>query len=1290
MAERDIRTHEVTFCSRVSKWADSIFENTPALSFKRTEIEESKGINRKRSDLRVYGANKKLILAGEVKLPGTAEGRNAYNSALVEDSYQKASNMGAEFFFTWNVNKLVLFDAKLWHLPIMERRVKDYDLGLDLDNPDDVSRAEVEKRIQTFLADFFADLQAIMEGKQPDWGMPPDEFFIRAFESHISWPVKLTAEFLWAKSAAEKQFDALLQEWMAADQGWQVIRNDPQGWRMLIDRAARTLCYVFSNRLLFYESVRRKFDELKELQVPKMVSSANELYLHFQKTFQKAVDATGDYETLFYPAEKDWAGPLIFGHEHSLEAWRSVLENLRPFNFKEIRTDILGGIFKKLIAPEERHKFGQHYTNEDLVDVVNAFCIRHAEANMLDPAGGSGSFVVRGYHRKAWLKHNETRKHASVSHQDWLRQIYVVDISLFAAHLCTLNLAARDIRDEENYPRVRRGNFFEVAATVSKKKPFCLLPQGLQGERTPGPVYLPPLDAVVGNPPYVRQELIPRRGQKGVKPMQAKEDLLELCAEFWPNLKLSGRSDLHCYFWPTATHLLKDNGWFGFLVSSSWLDVEYGFALQSWVLTNFKIHAILESNAEPWFEDARVKTCAVILQRCDDPAERNAQLVKFVRLDTPLKNILGERPDENARQTAAEEFRAEILACKKSATRDGWRVIVKKQKDLWEDGLRAGRLFEMQKQRDLAEGLRGVNPAEGDGEEGEDNGVYDENGNGLLHDDGGIGYGPKYGGGKWGKYLRAPNLYFQIMERYANHFVPLGEITTIRRGITSGCDAFFMPRDVSQKFLEDYSKLEWNDAPLHTHCKRAEVESGKVKLILAGDGTVHPIESEYLKPEVHSLMSISRPVLTATELNRLILFVSAPMEKLKGTYVQKYLRYGEKTSFASKKSKAVPVPQRSTCVGREPWYDLTFTKSGHFIWPKSQQYRHVIVHNKNRLIVNCNLYDVTVVDEKECSPELLAAVLNSTLVGLVKIYFGRYAGTEGNLKTEVVDVNLLEVPDPRHVSKAVAKKLEDAFARLCKRDTRAMVEEEFMECHDPKRAKKLAEKPIGMPWELEQPDRRALDLAVFELLGVSAAAEREKLCDELYHETANHFRQIRIVEIQKQEQRAGTEDRAFRTDELAADLWDSLPDEDKQPLVPWIASEVTDILTVNIPEGHASLPDANDMLDANTIFFRQPKGGKAVTQPLALPSRSHAEMIHLLTQHSIYGAVRLPKTEKAAQSLQARLIARLATLAAKANELARSRTGDEKRATELAHLLEFWMTHGKPRRESKQKETQEP
>ena len=1001
---------------------------------------------------------------------------------------------------------------------------------------------------------------------------------------------------------------------MSKDQGWQVIRNDLNGWRELIDRAARTLCYVFANRLLFYESVRRKFDELKQITVPKKPGQPLDLLAHFNKAFQRAMEVTGDYETLFYPMEADWAAPAIFMHELAPDAWRSVLGELDQFNFKEIRTDILGGIFQRLIAPEERHKFGQHYTNEDLVDVVNAFCIRKADDVVLDPACGSGSFLVRAYHRKAHMNPSRT-------HQDRIAEIYGSDISLFAAHLATLNLASRDINEEENYPRIARRNFFEIR----EKKEFWKLPQGLHGEKKSMPIFLPKLNAVVGNPPYVRQELIPKRNEKP-KPKHdtAKEDLFELCKSLW-GVELTGRSDLHCYFWPASTAFLKEDGWFGFLVSSSWLDVEYGFALQEWVLKNFKIHAILESNAEPWFEDARVKTCAVILQRCDDPKERLEHLVKFVRLDTPLADILGERPDENSRQTAADKFRDIISRCKQDTARDKFRIVVVPQKKLWDDGLRAGKLFALQKQRDLSEGVRQGNG----GDDDDENGVYDENGNGVLHDGGGIGYGPKYGGGKWGKYLRAPNLYFQIMEGYASRFVPLGEIATIRFGVKSGCDAFFMPRDVSQEFLDDYSKLEWNDAPLHTHCKRVEVESGDVILVRAGDGTVHPIEKEYLKPEVHSLMNVSRPVVSAKDLDRLVLFVSERLDKLKGTYVLKYLRYGEHNAFASTKSKAVPVPQRSTCANRDPWYDLTYTKCGHIIWPKAQQYRHIIVHNKNRIIVNCNLYDVTAVDEKESPPELLAAILNSTLIGLAKIYFGRYAGTEGNLKTEVVDVNLLEIPDPRDIPKSIAEKLRNAFRQLCTRITGGMVEEALMECKSSERAKKLAENLIELPEELKQPDRRALDLAVFELLGVSNASAREKLVDELHWETANHFRQIRIVEIQKQEQRSKSEGREFRTDELAADLWDSLPEDDKQSLAAWLASQIDDGLPVNIPESDGcSLPDANDFLDASSVFFHLPGAAKKEAQKISLPSRAHAELVHFAWQQKILGNVHIAQNRK--------------------------------------------------------------
>src|SRR5439155_10339415 len=204
MAASEIRTHEVTFCSRVSGWANALFDAHPEWPFRRAEIEESKAINRKRSDLRIHGDAGKLLLAGEVKMPGTAEGRSPYNADLVEDSARKADNAAAEFFFTWNVNQFLLFDRKKWHLPVMERRVKDYPLGLDLEKPSDVDRPDAEARIKTFLSDFFSELAAIIEGTQPEWGMRLDEWFIRAFESHVSWSAKLTAEFLSIQSASNK------------------------------------------------------------------------------------------------------------------------------------------------------------------------------------------------------------------------------------------------------------------------------------------------------------------------------------------------------------------------------------------------------------------------------------------------------------------------------------------------------------------------------------------------------------------------------------------------------------------------------------------------------------------------------------------------------------------------------------------------------------------------------------------------------------------------------------------------------------------------------------------------------------------------------------------------------------------------------------------------------------------------------------------------------------------------------------------------------------------------------
>ncbi|HEY1343177.1 MAG TPA: N-6 DNA methylase [Bryobacteraceae bacterium] len=910
-------------------------------------------------------------------------------------------------------------------------------------------------------------------------------------------------------------------------------------------------------------------------------------------------------------------------------------------DFHEVPSDVVGRIFQKLIGPDERHRYGQHFTGDDAVDLINGFCIRAASDAILDPACGSGSFLVRAYYRKRHLD-------AQRPHRALIGELFGCDISLYPAHLATLNLAAREINDEANYPRIARRNFFDFQPA----HPFCQVPAPADPSQHL-PILLPALDAVVGNPPYVRQEKVEKKD---------KARFGKIAADAWPGLRLSGRSDLHCYFWPAAARLLKADGYFGFLTSSSWMDVEYGFALQGWMLRHFRILAVMESAAEPWFEDARVKTCAAILQRCDDEATRMANRVRFVRFARKLGDIIRVPPgqDEDARQAAIEALRRRILNANADEQDDDLRIIVKRQGDLWADGVRAGAIL----------GNGAADESEDD-EESEDIAEMQETGAASSM----FGHEPEdYRAGKWGRYVRAPDVYFDIMRRLGSRFVPLGEIATIRFGVKTGCDAFFMPKDVTAAMLAKHE----SDRAFREHCggaPREEVASGKLRIIEAGDGSVHPIEAEYLSPELHSPMEIDRPIVRAADLDRVILLADEPMDKLKAKspWVWRYLRYGTTAIFASRKSKPVPVPERSSCAARDPCYDLTaLIRPGIAFWPMAQQYRHIIAGNPERLICNHRLFDVASNRLADMEQRTLVAILNSTLVGLFKTFYGRYTGTEGSLDTEVIDVRLVDVPDPRGVPVELAKRLTDALHRMSQREVGRLVEEQLMDCHTPERARKLAAGPLVHAHELRQADRRDLDDAVFELLGVSDPAERAELIRRPHDATAQHFRDIRVVEIDKMVQRAKSETKRFSVHDLAADIWDAAELADSAPLADWLGRRPDCDAIVNVPEERPAVLLDNPLFGDDTVYF-----GKGRKVHLSCSSRGQAELVAVLATLGVTGEVKIPETPSACVELQRQVNDRMERAQSRFLELARSRTGDERIREQLMEVLERWFALGR-------------
>ncbi|HEY7152641.1 MAG TPA: N-6 DNA methylase [Gemmataceae bacterium] len=1241
--------HEVDFCVQMASAVNQLVAQNPALyPFHEARVEGfgTGAGRRKHKDLRFFHHGK-VALCGEVKLPGTPEGQSAFHHAVMTDANAKADNAGVRYFFTWNVNEFVLWDRSLWDRPLLERRIRLWRLPRTLASPEEVAREDNLSFIKTrFLPELLRELADILSGRRRDWAMPPDDVFIRSLESHLDWPIQLLSAYILHQANTVKSFDLRVQSWMR-EQDWTFTRTPHEEWAKAVDNMAKTLAYVWANRLIFYKALRPRFADLPRLELKAAVKKPAEALTTFTGFFKQAVERSGDYEPLLMPEAPDWATELVFHPANALDAWRGLLRGIEAVDFHEVPSDVVGRIFQKLIGPDESQRYGQHFTADDAVDLINGFCIRAAGDVVLDPACGSGSFLVRAYYRK---RHLEARR----PHRDLIGELFGCDISMYPAHLAMLNLAAREINDEANYPRIARRNFFDFET----RQPFCQLPAP-GNSREHVSVMLPALDAVVGNPPYVRQEKVEKKD---------KVRFGKIAGDAWPGLRLSGRSDLHCYFWPAAAQLLKPDGYFGFLTSSSWMDVEYGFALQGWMLRHFRILAVMESAAEPWFEDARVKTCAAILQRCDDEAARMSNRVRFVRFARKLADLIGvpSGQDEDARQTAIESLRRRILDADADEQDDDLRIIVKAQGDLWADGVRASAIL-------------GNGAAAKDMNEDED----DERDEEIIETpqaavvSGMFGHEPQdYRAGKWGRYVRAPDIYFDIMRRFGKRFVALGEIATIRRGITSGCDAFFMPKEVTADMLARHE----NDRAFREHCggvPREEVAAGKLRIIETGDGSIHPIEAQYLAPEVHSLMKVDRPIVHAADLDRVVLLVGEPMHKLKAKspWVWHYLRYGMTATFASLKSKAGPVPKRSTCAARDPWYDLTgLIKPGFAFWPKSQQYRHIIPANPARVICNCNLYDVASDKLNETEKSVFVAVLNSTLVGLFKTFYGRFAGTEGNLKTEVVDVNLLEVPDPRGVPSDLAERLAGALQRMGKRDVGRLVEERLMDCHTPERARKLAAGPLVHSHELRQADRRDLDDAVFELLGVADATERDEWIRRLHDATAQHFRAIRVVEIDKLVQRAKSETKRFSVHDLAADIWDAAELAEATPLAEWLRRRPECDSVASISEERPAVLLDNPLFGDNAVYF-----GKGRKAHVPCQSRGQAELVVALARFGLVGDVKVPETNAACVELLEQVNDRLERARWRFLELAQRRTGEERVRAQLMEVLERWFVLGRER-----------
>ena len=1052
--------------------------------------------------------------------------------------------VGVRYCFTWNVRQFVLFDSHIQNVPYAQRYIEGPRDVVEVSESDDVRKEAIRRDIREFWKVFLEHFADLIEERRSFELAPLDRRFIAWLEGALEDAVANTEDTLALRWRSDADFKDRLTSWMLA-QGWE-HSSEEQQLRLNFERAARLACYILVTRLVFYQVLRRRFAVLPHLSI-EGVQTSEQLKEVLDARFGEAVTYSHDYETVFVPEEDDlgWDIPFLSSTAH--KDWARLLQRVEQFDFSNLDFDVIGQLYERLIDPNERRRFGQFYTSPDVVDLINAFCIREPESRVLDPACGGGTFLVRAYARKRVMYQDRRR---GADHQQLLGEIFGIDVGAFPAQLSTINLAVRRLSDESNYPRVARASFFDAQAGV----PLYDIP--LTGESVRS-IALDKLDAVVGNPPYIRQEKIDRFD---------KQHYLRLFEKQWPDNKtLSGRSDIYAYFFTHAAHLLKPGGYLGFVTSVGWLDTEYGFRLQEFFLRNFRIVAVIESQVEKWFEDARVTTAVTVLQREPEGAKRDENLVRFIQLKKPLAEIYTQALDrplsdegEAARQADMDAVRDLIEEIREDQSTDYWRVHVRSQRELWDEG------------------------AETTTEE----------------DDAAT---PAYRGGKWGQYVRAPDVWFDLNRRVAGRMVPLQELAVVRFGFKTGADKFFCVTDVTQHYLDRIPDPQ----EFQRRWGISRKDTRRIRIVQDGQKVEHLVERRFLEPELHSQMEVERAVVHTADVGRMVINASVPRSRLRRTHFAKYVAYAEREGWHTGSTIASRAQSR-------PWYDLGLRpklERADICWSKGQQYRHVIPLNKDKLPVNCALYDLWARDNS--STELLWAILNSTFVSLSKHQFARSAGVEGNVQTDVVSVNMMLVPDIRKSSIAAAQRAVAACEKIAQRNAGRYLSDEF-----------------------DLDDRRELDDAVLEMLGIEDADERTALRDGLYQAMTDMHNAIRAREVIAQKDRRQAKRRATVTAlDIAEEIWSErrldlhllqFPDD----FVP----RQYDGETFSLPDGDVEVGAAMIAMDQLLQIGTIRVGGKD-GEVLNVSSHARARFIEALSECHRSGEVRLPDDEVCEQAV---------------------------------------------------------
>jgi len=426
------------------------------------------------------------------------------------------------------------------------------------------------------------------------------------------------------------------------------------------------LIQQFINRLIFIRSTEDRGIEENRLRAAlhrwRESEHKGELVESMRAIFHEFATL---YDSDLFPVLDTWDSIFVESDtiEKIIEGSYERPTRLAGYDFAAIDPDVLGAVYEQYLgyvaqeakkrateqarlqgfeAPAfelearriKRKQQGIYYTPKFVVDyivkeTVGRFIKEHSyndifNIKILDPACGSGSFLIRAYDELLYYHARQQGKSpAELDHSErrtiLLGNIFGVDLDRQAAEITRLSLLLRSLAKREILPsladNIREGNSLISGTEEELKKYFGgnwrdRKPFNWE-QRFPDIMKDGGFDVVIGNPPY------------GAEFDASDKDYI------YSNFQTTEyQLDSYLLFIERAVTLLKDKGFLGFIVPNPWLTNIKVTKLRRYILNNCKIQEIIHYPVKV-FGQSVVDTVVVITQKEQNHRERSHNKVKI-------------------------------------------------------------------------------------------------------------------------------------------------------------------------------------------------------------------------------------------------------------------------------------------------------------------------------------------------------------------------------------------------------------------------------------------------------------------------------------------------------------------------------------------------------------------------------------------------------------------------------------------------------------------------------------